>query len=213
MNKYKKLILAAAVAPTLLSLGSCGIYTSYKTPNDTPLTSEYLNARTSGADSTAFGNLMWEQVFTDPQLVEYINTALANNKSLTNSQLNIEIAQAQLQGAKLAFFPALALSPNGAGSSVAGSKMSWSYGIPLQASWEVDIFGKLRNSKKAAEASLRGTEAYAQAVRSQIISGVATCYYSIASVKKQLELYRSTAEPLETVARDYEEPQRGRTHH
>ncbi|MDE6693840.1 MAG: TolC family protein, partial [Muribaculaceae bacterium] len=72
-------------------------------------------------------------------------------------------------------------------------KMSWSYTIPAQISWEVDVFGKLTNSKRSAEAAMHQAEDYAQAVRSQIIAGVANCYYSIASVKKQLELYRTTS--------------------
>ncbi len=178
----------------LLSLSSCGIYTNYHTPDNTALTAEYVNARNAGPDDKAFGNLLWENVFTDPVLAGYINQALVNNTSLRNAQLNIDMAQAQLKGAKLSFFPAVAFSPNGAGSSVAGSKMSWTYALPLQVSWEVDVFGKLRNSKKSAQASLYQSESYAQAVRSQIISGVANCYYSIASVKQQLKLYRNTSE-------------------
>ena len=194
MKITNKIILGALLAPALLSLSSCGIYTKYHTPDNTALTAEYANARQAGPDQNAFGNLLWENVFTDPILAGYINQALANNTSLRNAQLNIDIAHAQLKGANLAFFPSLALSPNGAGSSVAGSKMSWTYALPLQASWEVDIFGKLRNSRKSAQAALYQSESYAQAVRSQIISGVATCYYSIASVKQQLKLYRNTSE-------------------
>ena len=58
----------------------------------------------------------------------------------------------------------------------------------------MDIFGRLLNSKRGAEAAYRQTEAYRQAVRSQIIGGVANCYYTIAMLQQQLDLSRRTAE-------------------
>lgn len=194
MRLNTKIILTAVAAPALLSLGSCGVYKPYTTPDSTVLTAEYKAARDSSQNPEAYGNLMWENVFTDPTLSELIRRGLENNTSLENARLNVEIANAQLKGAKMAFFPSLAISPNGTGASYAGSKMSWSYTIPAQVSWEADVFGKLTNSKRTAEATLYQTQAYAQATRSQIIAGVANCYYSIASVKKQLELYRYTSE-------------------
>ncbi|MDE6693534.1 MAG: TolC family protein, partial [Muribaculaceae bacterium] len=147
MRLYKKLILTTVAVPALLSLGSCGVYKPYTTPDSTMLTAEYVAARDSSVNPDAFGNLMWENVFTDPMLQDLITRALTNNTSLSNARLNVEIANSQLKGAKLAFFPSLAISPNGAGASYAGSKMSWSYTIPAQISWEVDVFGKLTNSK------------------------------------------------------------------
>lgn len=193
MRLYKKLMITAIAAPALLSLGSCGVYKTYSTPDNTLLTAEYVAARDSNRNPGLLGNLMWENVFTDPMLQELIKIALAKNTSLNNAMLNVEIANAQLKGAKMAFFPSLAITPNGAVASYAGSKMSWSYTIPAQVSWEADVFGKLTNAKRSAEATLYQTEAYAQAVRSQIISSVANLYYSIASVKQQLNLYRTTS--------------------
>lgn len=190
--KYIARVVIALVA--VASLGSCGIYKKYETPTSTALTKAYAEARELPADSAAFGNLLWEDVFTDPLLVKLIDMALANNTNLRNAQLNVEIAQANLQGARLSYLPSLALAPNGAGASFAGSDLSWSYTLPAQLSWEIDIFGKLLNSKRGAQAALYKSEAYAQAVRSQIISGVANTYYAIAAVRQQLNLSRNTAE-------------------
>lgn len=191
--KINKIIFSIAILSTV-ALQSCGIYGKYSTPDNTPLTAAYCQARSEAPDSTSLGNLMWEDVFTDPLLVDLINQALVNNTSLRNAESNVKIAQAQLQGARLSYLPSLALAPNGAGASYAGSDISWTYQIPATASWEVDIFGKILNSKRGAKASLLRSEAYAQAVRSQIIAGVANCYYGISTLKQQLSLYRSTAE-------------------
>ncbi len=187
-------IVCLAIAPAVLSMSSCHIYKKYETPDQTALTAEYKQARESQLDSAAFGNLLWEDVFTDPMLADLINQALTNNTSVRNAQLNVQLAQAQLQGARLSYLPSLAITPNGAGASYAGSDLSWTYSIPASVSWEMDIFGKILNTKRGAQASLYKSEAYAQAVRSQIIAGVANCYYAIATVKRQLELYKTTAE-------------------
>lgn len=193
MKIHDKIVVALAV-PAMLSMASCGIYGKYSTPEDNALTSEYAKAREAGPDSTQLGNLLWEDVFTDPMLVDLINQALENNTNLNNARSNVEIAQARLQGAKLAYLPSLALTPNGAGASYAGSDISWTYALQAAASWEVDIFGKLLNSKRGAKAALLQSEAYAQAVRSQIIAAVAKTYYSIAILERQIALYNSTSE-------------------
>lgn len=211
LNTISKMLVALCA---IMVLGSCNIYKKYQTPTDTPLTAAYAEARSQAPDSAAFGNLLWEDVFTDPLLVNLIETALTNNTSLANARINVEVAQANLKGARLAYLPSVALAPNGSGSSMAGSDLSWSYTIPAQASWEIDLFGKLLNSKRGAKASLLKSEAYAQAVRSQIISTVATTYYSIAAVREQLQLSRNTAvlwEQTVRTMRDLKEGGRGVT--
>lgn len=190
--KYLTRVAVVAVVG-VTTLGSCNIYKKFEMPQDSALTEEYVKARQAQPDSTAFGNLRWEEVFTDPVLADLINQALANNKDLRNAKLNIDIAHAQLKGAKLSFFPSLALAPNGAGSSYSGGKFSWTYQLPAAVSWEVDIFGKLLNTKRGAQAALLQSEAYHQAVRSQIIAAVANTYYTLANLEAQLKLSRETA--------------------
>ena len=196
------------------SMSSCHIYKKYETPTSTALTKAYAEARQAEVDSAAFGNLLWEDVFTDPLLADLIERALQNNANLQNAMLNVDVARAQLRGARLSYLPSLALAPNGSGSSMAGSDLSWSYTLPAQLSWEVDIFGKLLNSNRGAKAALLQSEADAQAARSQIISAVASTYYSIAAVRAQLDLSRTTSELWkETVQtmRDLKEGGRGVT--
>ncbi len=99
--------------PLPLTLGSCNIYKKYSTPETTALTREYVEARQQPADSAAFGNLLWEDVFTDPVLADLISQALSNNNDLKNAQLNVKMAHAQLKGARLSYLPSLVLAPMG----------------------------------------------------------------------------------------------------
>lgn len=194
--KFRHTIIAVSAAVALTSLSSCHIYKKFQMPQDDPVTKEYSEALESTPDSAAFGNLTWQQVFTDPVLQDLIQQALQNNVNLENARLNVDIAKANLLGAKLSYLPAVALNLNGAGSKykIPGSEMTWTYQLPMAISWEVDVFAKTLNRKRAAGAALKLQEDYLQAVHSQIIGGVASCYYSIAVLKSQLQLSRETAE-------------------
>ena len=175
-----KLIKTTYIAVALVgasALTGCHMKKFDMSQQQSALAKEYATAAQAPVDSALFGNVRWEQVFTDPLLADLIREALAANVDLDNARLNIEVARANMRGARLAYLPSLALAPQGGASSVSNGKLTnWTYTIPLTASWEVDIFGKTLNNKRAAEASFRMSQDYAQAVRSQIIGCVANSY-------------------------------------
>ncbi|MDE6681432.1 MAG: TolC family protein [Muribaculaceae bacterium] len=178
-----------------LSLASCNIYKKYELPtDDSAIVADYGSALRAEADSATLPYLGWRDVFTDPKLQNLISLALANNTDLENARLNIDIARAQLKGAKLSYFPSLAISPNVGTSSYGGSHMNWSYTIPAALNWEIDAFGKILNRKRGAQVAVEQAEAYRQAVQSQIVCGVASTYYALVWLNQQLDLTRRTAE-------------------
>lgn len=189
----KTIIKITYVSALALMLSSCHIYNKYQLPVDNAVASEYKQA-VEHQDSTSLAYMGWREIFTDPILQGYIEEALTRNTNLDNARLNVEIARAQLQGAKLSYLPSLAFTPNGGTASYGGSHMNWSYTLPLAASWEVDAFGKILNRKRGAKATLEQTQVYEQAVRSQIVAGVASTYYSLVLLHQQLDLSKRTAE-------------------
>ncbi|MBS7351764.1 MAG: TolC family protein [Candidatus Limisoma sp.] len=192
ISKYISVVLVVAIATTATG---CHIYKKFEMP-DEGIAKEVAEAQKEPIDSTALGNLKWDEVFTDPQLQALIQIALDNNVDLENARLNVEIANAQLLGSKLSYLPSVALTPNGGTASYGGSKITrdtWQYTIPATASWELDLFGKLLNGKRSAQAAVLQSEAYRQAVRSQIIGGVANCYYTIVMLQQQLQILNETS--------------------
>lgn len=190
------------VAFVLLAVGfsSCHIYQKYQLPDSdtSKMVSDYREAIESN-DSTGLPYLGWEKLFRDPLLQSYIRQALAENVNLDNARLSVDQARAQLKGAKLSYFPSLALAPTGGTSWGGGNQLpwshnSWTYSIPLAANWEIDAFGKILNRKRGAKASLEMAEAYEQAARSQIVCGVASTYYALVMLHQQLGLLERTAE-------------------
>lgn len=184
------------IAPIALTaiLSGCQLYTKYELPDNNAITADYARA-VQNQDSTALAHIGWEQVFTDPQLQSLIRRALEANTNLANARENIAIAQAQLKGAKLSYFPSVAFAPQGGAgvTSMPNSHLSWTYSLPLSAQWEVDIFGRLLNTKRKAQIEVEQSEDYAQAVRSQIICGVANTYYALVWLNQQLDLTKRTA--------------------
>ena len=192
-----KKIIVLTTATALLS--SCGIYTKYQPAETTP--DNLYGEEVAVDDTTNFGNVNWRELFTDPQLQALIEQGLQNNTDLRSAQLQIEEAEAALMSAKLAFLPSFALSPQGTISSFDGGKATKTYTLPVTASWELDIFGRLRNAKEQAKALYAQSKDYQQAVRTQLIAGIANVYYTLLMLDEQLAISQQTEEAWkETVA-------------
>lgn len=180
-------------------MSSCGIYTKYQPAETTP--DNLYGEEDAVDDTTNFGNVNWRELFTDPQLQALIEQGLQNNTDLRSAQLQIEEAEAALMSAKLAFLPSFALSPQGTISSFDGGKATKTYTLPVTASWELDIFGRLRNAKQQAKALYAQSKDYQQAVRTQLIAGIANIYYTLLMLDEQLAISQQTEDAWkETVA-------------
>ena len=180
-----------------LSLTGCkSLYGTYKRPEvkTDGLVRDPINNQTMLEGANDFGQLPWRDVFTDPNLQAIIEKTLTNNPDLLNAALNIDIAEQQLGAAKLAFLPSLALAPQGTithfGSHVEATK---SYTLPLASSWEIDLFGNLRNAKKAAQMAMIQMQDYKVAVQTKLICNVANLYYTLLMLDRQNKIVTDMA--------------------
>lgn len=180
-----------------LSLTGCkSLYGTYKRPEvkTDGLVRDPINDQTTLEGANDFGQLPWRDVFTDPNLQAIIEKALTNNPDLLNAAFNIDIAEQQLGAAKLAFLPSLAFAPQGTithfGSHVEATK---SYTLPLASSWEIDLFGNLRNAKKAAQMAMIQMQDYKVAVQTKLICNVANLYYTLLMLDRQNKIVTDMA--------------------
>ena len=181
----KKQIITLTVAA--LTLSSCGIYTQYKPATEVP--DNLYGEEVAVADTVDnIGNLSWQEIFTDPRLQELIEQGLRNNTDLQSAQWRVKEAEAAMLSAKLAYLPSFALSPQGTASSFDKGKAAQTYTLPVAASWEIDIFGRIRNAKRQAKALLEQSRDYKQAVRTQLIAGIANTYYTLLMLDNQLAI-------------------------
>lgn len=183
------------------TLNSCHIYKKYERPEvdvqglfrDTVSVTDTL-----AADSLNIGDLPWTDIFTDPILQDLIRQGLENNSDLKTAMLQVEAAQASFRASQLAFLPSINLTPQASVSSFDGNlhfggRSTWSWTAPVSASWEIDIFGRVLNSKRNAKAALMQGKAYQQAVRTQLIATIANGYYTLLMLDKQLAITEETA--------------------
>lgn len=189
----KKNINIIVIGLAVLTLSSCKtLYGKYERPD--VKTSGLVRDSASIADTlavtdtTSFANIPWRSVFTDPQLQGLIEKGLANNPNLLNAALNVQMAEAQLKAAKLSFLPTFNFTPSGTISSWDGGKASKIYSLPINASWNIDLFGNLLSSKRATQMALLQTKDYQVSVQTNLIANIANLYYSLCMLDKQLEL-------------------------
>ena len=209
-EKYMpKRLFRKSVIPLIISLfvfTSCGTYSNYQRKgsiiNDSIVRSDLAQAEPALFTPDASYSQGWRELFTEPRLVALIEEGLAHNSDLNISKLHVDAAKAALRHAKGELFPSLGLKANGEtfryfrGDDDAVS--SGLINIMTEASWEVDIFGKLRNAKKAAAATVEEKAAYVQAVQVELIATIATSYY-------QLEMYDAQISDTRDIINSWEE--------
>lgn len=188
MKKTNIIIIAFAA---LLLTGCKSLYGNYERPDvkTSGIVRDPVDDKGALAGSNDFENLPWRSVFTDPQLQTLIEKALENNPDLLNAALNIDIAEQQLRASKLAFLPSVVFAPNGSISHFGTHTSSTqAYTLPVTASWDVDLFGKLRSQKKAAQMALIQSRDYKVAVQTNLICNVANLYYTLLMLDRQKQI-------------------------
>lgn len=186
----KKQLITLMSAGLLLS--SCGIYNKYQRPEDIT-TDNLYGQEVVQADTASIADLSWRQLFTDPQLQTLIEQALAQNTDLLSAHQRVKEAQATLLSSRLAYLPSFMLTPQGGVSSFDGSKGSWTYTAVASASWEIDIFGRLTNAKRRAQALYAQSKEYEQAVSTALVANTANLYYTLLMLDEQLRISEETA--------------------
>ena len=209
MKRLSYIIVAAAVS--MLFTG-CGLYNKYEKTVQDP--ADVFGSSTLGTSATGdatIADLSWREFFTDPLLQNLIEQALANNTDLNSARINIEKSQISLTTKKLAYLPSINFSPQGSLYSFDGAKPTKSYTIPLDVSWDIDVFGSITNKKRAAKAALLQAQMTEESTRSNLISTIAQQYFYLQLLDRELEILIETDSlwkaSLETMQALYENGQ------
>ena len=186
----KKVILIFVAG---LMLSGCGLYNNYeKTVQEPEGVFGATQDITSASGSESIAEMSWREFFTDPLLQQLIEQALANNTDLNSARINVEKSQILLRTKKLAFLPSVYFSPQGSFSKFGSESWSKGYTIPLDVSWNVDVFGSLRNKKRAAKAALLQAQMTEESTRSNLISTLAQEYFYLQLLDRELDILIAT---------------------
>ncbi|WP_310993362.1 efflux transporter outer membrane subunit [Aequorivita marina] len=200
-NRYMKFIKGGALMLVFLSLQSCFVAKEYTRP-ETVVESQNFRTDQLPQDSLSVATLSWKEIFTDPILQDYIEEGLTNNMDIRIALKQIAIAEAYVKQGKAGYFPTLngtarATHQEFSESSQFGSQMSSAdqFDVAGGLSWEADIWGKIRSSKRASDAAYLQTVAAHQAVKSRLVANIAATYYQLLAIDEQI---RVTEETIET---------------
>ena len=170
-------------AAVLMMSVSCSFYKEYQRPDLHFVDSLYRRMEVL-PDSISSAAVSWEQFFTDSLLRMWIHDGLRYNSDLGIARLKVKEAEAALLSARWALLPGASLAVQGG--------LPGSFSASLNASWETDIFGTLRNTKRKAQAALENSKAYEHAVQTQLVATIAESYYALLGLDEQLAISRRT---------------------
>jgi NodT family efflux transporter outer membrane factor (OMF) lipoprotein len=210
MNKLvsNKIILVAFL-PLLLQ--SCFTAKTYERPNVE--TENLYRTDNLPQDSVSFASVSYQDLFTDSYLKTYIQKGLENNLDIRIALQSIAAAEAYVKQGKAGYLPTI----SGAASATRTARTSENgqfgsfftqpfnqYETSGTASWEADIWGKIRSTKRASDASYLQTVAAHKAVKTSLVAQIATTYYQILALDKQISVTEETIEnrskSLETIS-------------
>ena len=183
----------------MVFLQSCFVAKDYSRPD---VLEEHHSYRTDmiPTDSLTMADVSWKEIFNDPELQQYIDRGLENNLDIRRALQQVVAANAYYQQGRAGFFPTLNASGQVTHQEMSGNSQFGAifdgaltqYDLSGTLSWEADVWGKIRSNKRAVEASYLQTVAAHQAVKTRLVSGIASLYYQLLAFDEQKKITEET---------------------
>ena len=195
---------------TLLLMAGCAIGPNYQKPEIASPPAWIVDMQQ--AQDTA--NTAWWEQFDDPVLNDLIGTALRENYDLRVATARVEEFYGLYGATRADLFPQIGYDAS-AGRVQATTKgpialapgtssLYHTYQAEFNASWEIDLWGKIRRATEAAKADLLAAEDFRSGVILSLITSVATAYIDLRSLDQQVEIAKQTAKSREESVRLFE---------
>lgn len=208
----------AVLVALLLTAAGCTVGPKYTRPS-VPVPAVYKEQSAPGAASewktaqpgdAASRGKWWEQ-FGDGELNRFEETLNISNQSIAAAAANVQAARAAIRQARAQYFPTAGVQPSitssriGAGYGVPAGTIATIYSLPLEASWEPDLFGRVRNTVNASSAAAQASVADLESVRLAAQAELASDYFELRaqdSLKRVLDATVSSYQEALELTRD-----------
>jgi outer membrane protein, multidrug efflux system len=201
MNLKYLIKSAAIVATTMIIMSSCNLRKAFVRP---AVKTDSLYRDVHNLDTAGMANISWMQMFKDEKLQALIREGIDNNYDLKIAVARIKQAEANLMQSNAAFLPSLSVAPQFTRqktTAAQGGLTSDIFELSGNASWEIDLWGKLKGAKSASLASLLQSYAYRRAVQTQLLANIATDYFNLLAFDRELTI---TLQSVESYKNDVE---------
>ncbi|KGG84627.1 RND transporter [Comamonas thiooxydans] len=195
--------LAYAVAGLSALLAGCAVGPDFRTPELPQAGAQFARVEPSAvpqqaSPETGSDAAFWRQ-FQDAQLTQLVEQALRANQDLRGALARLDAAQALLSESRLDQLPTLTLSGQALqqrrseSQAPSGPLSQRSYSAGINASWELDLFGRVRRNIEAGRADLRASAADLAALQVAIAAQVAASYADLRGWQQRLQLAEANA--------------------
>ena len=197
-STYKKLSKPLLLIVVAITMQSCFVAKDYTRP-ELEETDHLFRTDNLPADSLSMADISWKDLFSDSYLQQYINEGLQNNLDIRTAIQQILVTEAYLKQGKAGYLPTVSATAQMTHQELSGNSQFGSffssldqYELSGSLSWEADIWGKIRSNKRASEATYLQSVAAHKAVKTQLVSSIATTYYQLLALDAQLEVTEQT---------------------
>jgi multidrug efflux system outer membrane protein len=152
-------------------------------------------------DSGAVVSGEWWAQFQDPSLTRLVQQALAGNKDVVIAAANIDEALARYGVARSALFPEVGAGASASRGRPQNAATTNEYNAVLSASFEIDLWGRLRHANDSARANSLASEEAQRTVALTLVTSIASGYIQLRALDRQLEIATSTSRSLAEAAR------------
>lgn len=164
-------------------------------------------------DTTSIAAIKWQEFFKEKELVQLIDAALMKNSDLLIAEKNINIANLQFKQSKWGNIPQINAFVNASSNRLSENSLSGvstnlflgqnhieDYSAGLNLSWEIGIWGKVKNQKKRALATYLQTAEVKKALQTSVVANVSKGYYNLLMLDAQLEIAKKTLQLNDSIA-------------
>lgn len=196
-----------ALALGLGGLASCAVGPDYIRPEaETPTAYKESQGWKQAEPRDLAAKGPWWAAFGDPGLDALAEQVSLSNQNLAAAEARLRQAQALTRYARASLLPAVTAAPshtafmksqNTASGSSAGGVEATDYNLPLQLSWEVDLWGRIRRNVEANQASAEATASDLEAARLSAQADLVQAYFQLRTQDAQKRLLEDTAKAYE----------------
>lgn len=151
----------------------------------------YIYGAGFSQDTTGMDERWWE-LFCDTTLNRLIDHALGNNRDVAAAAARVEQARANLRTVRAQYLPQVGIGASAEGEYTPATEIVQAYAVEPTLSWELSLFGALRNANRAARAEIASTEWALAGVRLSLAAEVATTYFTLLEYERDLSIARQT---------------------
>ena len=204
-------VVLASVGGAALLLPGCAVGPNYRRPAiNSP--ANFRNAPADASTNALADTRWWWELYKDETLNALIRTALTNNHDLRMAIARVEQARAIAGQAKSQFVPRVGYegatsrgrneflgnaNPPGPGGAHTGDAAY----AALNASWEIDLWGRIRRLNESARASFLASEEARRGVRLSLVAEVAQAYFELLELERRLHIANRTTDSFKESAR------------